>query len=324
MTASLSSGLKVSRWREWRRSARRIIGLSLGCALVLGCSTKPRAELAAQADAAERPTNNRVIMITGSTDGLGRAVALEIAAPGTHIIVHGRNRERGLEVVRAIEEAGGTARFYQADLAHLDQVRELGSAISRDYGRLDVLVNNAGIWLTADQGRRVSADGHEMHFAVNYLSHYLLTRTLLPLLQKSPSARIINVASGAQQPIDFDDVMLERNYSDGRGYAQSKLAQILFTLDLARELEGTGVTVNALHPATMMNTTMVLSRGASARSDVEEGVAAVVNLIASPDVGNGGYFSGTRPAKAHSQAYDGAARERLRRLSDRLTGASPR
>ncbi|CAN5847912.1 hypothetical protein BH23GEM5_BH23GEM5_08140 [soil metagenome] len=97
-------------------------------------------------------------------------------------------------------------------------------------------------------GRQVSADGHEMHFAVNCLSHYLLTRTLLPLLLQAPSARIINVASGAQQPIDFDDEMLERNYSDRRGYAQSKLAQILFTLELARELRGTGVTVNALHP----------------------------------------------------------------------------
>jgi NAD(P)-dependent dehydrogenase (short-subunit alcohol dehydrogenase family) len=161
-----------------------------------------------------------------------------------------------------------------------------------------------------------------MHFAVNYLSHYLLTRTLLPLLLQAPSARIINVASGAQQPIDFDDVMLERNYSDRRGYAQSKLAQILFTLELARELKGTGVTVNALHPASMMNTTMVLSRGAVARSRVAEGAGAVLHLVTSSDVGTGRYFIGERPGKAHSQAYDAAARQRLRQLSDMLIGAS--
>ncbi|HUE97394.1 MAG TPA: SDR family NAD(P)-dependent oxidoreductase [Longimicrobiaceae bacterium] len=264
-----------------------------------------------------------VVLITGSTDGLGREVALELAEPGVHIAVHGRNRERGLEVVRAIEEAGGTASFYQADLADLAQVRTLGEEVLRDFDRLDVLVNNAGIWLTPEQGRRVSAEGHELHFAVNYLSHYLLTRTLLPLLLETPSARIVNVASGAQQPIDFDDVMLERNYSDGRGYAQSKLAQILFTIDLAEELEGTGVTVNALHPASMMNTTMVLSRGAATRSSVEEGVEAVVHLVRSTDVGSGGYYNGTRPARANAQAYDAAARARLRRLSEELTARLP-
>jgi NAD(P)-dependent dehydrogenase (short-subunit alcohol dehydrogenase family) len=267
--------------------------------------------------------DRRVILITGSTDGLGREVALGLAGPGTHIIVHGRNQERGEEVVRAVTDSGGSARFYQADLADLAQVRSLGAAIVRDHDRLDVLVNNAGIWLTAEQGRRLSADGHELHFAVNYLSHYLLTRTLLPLITRTPSARIVNVASGAQQPLDFDDVMLERGYTDGRGYAQSKLAQILFTIDLARELESAGVRVNALHPATMMNTTMVLSRGAAARSRVEDGVEAVLHLITSPDVGTGEYYNGTRRARAHAQAYDDAARDRLRRLSDTLTDARP-
>jgi NAD(P)-dependent dehydrogenase (short-subunit alcohol dehydrogenase family) len=259
-----------------------------------------------------------VILITGSTDGLGRALALELAEPGSHIIVHGRSRERGLEVVRQIEEAGGSARFYQADLGDLDQVRALGEEIRREYDRLDVVVNNAGIWLTAEQGRQVSAQGHELHFAVNYLSHFLLTRMLLPLLIDSAPARIVNVASAAQQPIDFADVMLERSYTDGRAYAQSKLAQILSTFDLAAELAGTGVTVNALHPATMMNTTMVLSRGAATRSSVEEGLTAVLNLISSPEVGTGEYYNGTRRTQANQQAYDEAARERLRQISEEL------
>jgi NAD(P)-dependent dehydrogenase (short-subunit alcohol dehydrogenase family) len=264
----------------------------------------------------------RIVMITGSTDGLGREVALELAGQGTHLIVHGRNRERGAEVVRAIEAAGGSARFYQADLAHLDEVRGLGEAVLRDYSRLDVLVNNAGIWLTADQGRQLNPAGHELHFAVNYLSHYLLTHQLLPLLTASAPSRIINVASLAQQPIDFEDVMMERNYSDGRGYAQSKLAQILFTVDMARELEGTGVTVNSLHPATMMNTSMVLSRGAASRSTVEEGVDAVLHLITVSDLGTGKFFNGTTEAQAHAQTYDDAARARLRQISNELTGIS--
>jgi NAD(P)-dependent dehydrogenase (short-subunit alcohol dehydrogenase family) len=292
-----------------------LVGFSVA-ALGTLCALAPATEAAAQSGA-----DSRVILITGSTDGLGREVALELAGPDTHIIVHGRNEERGAEVVRAVEQAGGTARFYRADLAKLDEVRALGDAILRDYGRLDVLVNNAGIWLPAEQGRQVNDAGHELHFVVNYLSHYLLTHMLLPIITQTPEARIVNVASGAQQPIDFDDVMLEDGYSDGRGYAQSKLAQILFTFDLARELEGAGVKVNALHPATMMNTTMVLSRGAATRSTVDEGVDAVIHLITSPEVGSGGYYNGTRPAQAHAQAYDEAARERLRRLSDSLTGA---
>jgi len=308
----------VARTRSGLPIAAAVLSLTL--LAVAGTPASLGASAMQQQGAAPPSTDSRVILITGSTDGLGREVAFELAEPGVHIIVHGRNQERGLEVVEAITQLGGTARFYQADLAHLDQVNAFAEQVLSDHSRLDVLVNNAGIWLTAEQGRQVSADGHELHFAVNYLSHFLLTRRLLPLLIETPSSRIVSVASGAQQPIDFDDVMIERNYSDGRGYAQSKLAQILFTIDLAEELEGTGVTTNALHPATMMNTTMVLSRGATTRSSVEEGVEALMNLITAPDLGSGGYFNGTRRAQAHAQASDVAARERLRRLSEELVG----
>jgi NAD(P)-dependent dehydrogenase (short-subunit alcohol dehydrogenase family) len=297
---------------------RAASALAVGCAMVLGAPSAA----AAQAGGAAPVSESRVVLITGSTDGLGREVALELAGSGTHLIIHGRNRDRGMEVVRRVEEAGGSARFHQADLASLAEVRALGEAVLREYDRLDVLVNNAGIWLTPEQGRRLSADGHEMHFAVNYLSHYLLTRMLLPLLIESAPSRIVNVASAAQRPIDFEDVMLERDYSDGRGYAQSKLAQILFTVDLARELEGTGVTVNALHPATMMNTSMVLSRGAETRSSVDDGTDAVLNLIDAVDLGTGGYFNGTRRVEANAQAYDEDALRRLRRLSDELVGTN--
>src|SRR5690606_34949343 len=185
----------------------------------------------------------RVVLVTGSTGGLGREVARRLGAAGAHVIVHGRDQQRGASLVREIEQTGnGSARFYAADFASLDQVRRFAEAILRDYNRIDVLVNNAGVWLQGNQ-RQLSQDGHEMHFAVNYLAGYLLTRLLLPRLRASAPARIVNIASVAQQPIDFDDPMLESRYSDGRGYATSKLAQIMFTVDLARELDGTGITV---------------------------------------------------------------------------------
>lgn len=261
-----------------------------------------------------------VVLVTGSTNGLGREVALAMAATGAHIIVHGRDRDRGLEVVERIAAAGtGSASFHAADLGSMAEVRALGEAVLRDHDRLDVLVNNAGIWLTGETTRRMSVDGHELTFAVNYLSHFLLTRILLPIIPASPASRIVNVSSGAQAPIDFRDPMLAEGYTGSRAYAQSKLAQILFTLDLADELADREIRVNALHPATLMDTNMVLSAGVRPRSSVEEGLEAVMRLIISEEIGSGGYFDGLRPARAHAQAYDGEARARLRHLSEELT-----
>jgi NAD(P)-dependent dehydrogenase (short-subunit alcohol dehydrogenase family) len=265
-----------------------------------------------------------VALVTGSTGGLGREVALRLGGEGYHVIVHGRNRERGMEVVRAIEEAGpGTASLHVADLASLEETRALARAVLEGYDRLDVLVNNAGIWLEPEAGRVLNEDGHELHFHVNYLAHFLLTELLLDRVVASAPSRIVHVSSVAQRAIDFDDVMLEEGYSDGRAYAQSKLAQILHTYDLARDLEGTGVTVNALHPATMMDTDMVLARGAQPRASVEEGVEAALNLILSPGVEHGRYYNGLTPVRANDQAYDAEARARLRTLSLRLTGLEP-
>lgn len=264
-----------------------------------------------------------VVLVTGSTGGLGREVARRLASDGAHVIVHGRNVERGEALVDEIEaEGSGSARFIPADLASFQAVRELAETVRQEYDRLDVLVNNAGIWLGDE--RRTSADGHELHFQVNYLSGFLLTRMLLPLLQESAPARIVQVASVAQRPIDFGDVMLERDYDPSAAYAQSKLAQVLFTKDLAEEVEGSGVLALSLHPATLMDTDMVLERDIRPRATVEEGAEAVLNLVRSPGVENGAYYRGLEPAEPHEQAFDREARERLRRLSCELTGAPGR
>jgi NAD(P)-dependent dehydrogenase (short-subunit alcohol dehydrogenase family) len=267
-------------------------------------------------------SNAKTTLVTGSTDGVGREVALRLGGDGWRVLIHGRDRERGNAVVAAIEKAGGTAEFIAADLSTLAEVRRLADAVQKTTQRLDLLINNAGIGSGGPQGvRQESADGYELRFAVNYLSGFLLAHLLLPLIEKSAPARIINVSSLGQQAIDFDDVMLTHDYSGMRAYRQSKLAQILFTLDLAHDLKGTGVTVTALHPATFMNTAMVRQFG-TPMSTVEEGADAIMRLAVSGDVDGmtGLYFNGQREAKADPQAYDAGARQKLKALSLELSG----
>jgi NAD(P)-dependent dehydrogenase (short-subunit alcohol dehydrogenase family) len=267
--------------------------------------------------------NGRTALITGATDGVGRVVARELAKQGWRVLVHGRDRPRGEALVREIEQAGGSATFLAADLASLAEVRRLADDVKKQTDRLDLLINNAGIGSVGSApGRQTSADGHELRFAVNYLAGFLLTHLLLPLLKASVPARIVNVASAGQQAIDFSDVMLTRGYSGGGAYRQSKLAQILFTVDLAQELGGSGVIANALHPSTYMNTTMVRQSGTTPISKVEDGAAAILQLAVSPalDGKSGLYFNVLRESRADPQAYDAEARRRLRALSLKLVG----
>ena len=295
---------------------RRIQTVALLVAVAAGAVCALGAGALAEA-AQDQAMKGKVVMVTGSTDGLGREVARRVAALGATVIVHGRNQERGNAVVAEINKAGkGTARFYAADLASLADVRTLGQRILKDYDRLDVLVNNAGVWL---KDRQVSKDGHEMHFAVNYLAGFLLTRTLLPKLVASAPSRVVNVASVGQSPIDFSDVMLERPGAIGRGYGQSKLSQIMFTIDLAAELKDKNVIVTALHPATLMDTTLVREAGASARSTVDEGATAVMQQITG-NVQSGQYYNGLQLSRPNAQANDEAVRAKLRELSMKLTG----
>jgi NAD(P)-dependent dehydrogenase (short-subunit alcohol dehydrogenase family) len=263
----------------------------------------------------------RTALVTGATDGVGRVVARELAKQGWRVLVHGRDRPRGEALVQEIERAVGSATFLAADLASLAEVRRLAGEVRKATDRLELLINNAGIG-TAGAGRQTSADGHELRFAVNYLAGFLLTYLLLPLLKAATPARIVNVASAGQQAIDFSDVMLTKHYSGVAAYCQSKLAQIMFTVDLADELKGSGIIANALHPSTYMNTTMVRRAGVSPMSKVEDGAEAILQLAVSPELeGRSGlYFNVLNEARANAQAYDAEARRRLRALSLELTG----
>ncbi|MFU8814622.1 MAG: SDR family oxidoreductase [Pseudomonadales bacterium] len=256
-------------------------------------------------------------LVTGSTSGLGREVALRLGAAGAHVIVHGRDRQRGEEVAQEIEERGGSAQFFRADFIDLDNVRELADTVLAEYEQLDLLINNAGIGGPPE--RSESADGYELTFQVNYLSHFLLTEKLMPLLEAGAPARIINVASAAQRPIDFDDPQIEENYESWRAYGQSKLAQITFTKALAERLEGTGITTYSLHPETFMPTRMVLQAGIEPQSTIEEGADNVMRLITERDIESGAYFNRQQRTDPHEQALDRDARERLWTLSEELT-----
>jgi NAD(P)-dependent dehydrogenase (short-subunit alcohol dehydrogenase family) len=274
-----------------------------------------------------RPIQEQTILITGATDGLGKALAADLASRGATILIHGRSPSRLEETREEVRHAAGHERLraYRADLSSLDEVRRLAEEVEGDHERLDLLVNNAGIGAGPHPTtREESADGYELRFAVNYLAPFLLTQQLLPLLRRSAPARIVNVASIGQAAIDFDDVMLERGYDGMRAYRQSKLAQILFTFELAERLRGEGaeVTVNALHPATLMDTKMVREWFGSATSTVEEGLEATRHLAVAPELDgrSGLYFDRLREATAHKQAYDVEARRRLWQLSETWVG----
>ncbi len=263
------------------------------------------------------------VFITGATDGLGLALAHRLAADGTDLLLHGRSPDRLEHAVAEIKDATGIEpKTVLADLADLAQVRQLANDVRSTTGELDVFVSNAGIGSGEPDGRerRTSADGYELRFAVNYLAGFLLTMELLPLLEASGTGRIVNVASLGQAPIDFDDIMIERNYSGGRAYGQSKLAQIMSGFSLAERTDA--VTVNSLHPATYMPTKMVLQEIGRHIDSVDDGVASTYRLVADPKLARttGRFYDRMRDTNANPQAYDAAARAELWRRSVELVG----
>jgi NAD(P)-dependent dehydrogenase (short-subunit alcohol dehydrogenase family) len=271
-----------------------------------------------------RPLEQQTILVTGATNGLGKALARDLVQRGATVLLHGRSEER---IDAAIAEIGQTTASdriipYLADLSSLSGVRRLAEEVAARHDNLAALVNNAGVGL---RERAESEDGYELTFAVNYLAPYLLTRMLLPVLRESSPARVVNVASIGQAPVNFDDVMLTEDYDMSLAYSQSKLALIAFTFELAERLRTEGeraVTANALHPATLMPTKLVFETVGRTVDSLEQGVAATLRLVIDPQLDGvtGHYFEGLEEATADPQAYDADARRRLWDLSERLCG----
>jgi NAD(P)-dependent dehydrogenase (short-subunit alcohol dehydrogenase family) len=277
-----------------------------------------------QTPAARTAYAGKTVLITGSTSGLGRSLALALAAEGATVIVHGRDAAGGQELVDEIKKGGkGSAVFYPADFSSLKTISDFADTIARRYPKIDLLVSNAGISLPRDQPRRASADGHELAFQVNYLAGWILVNRLRPNLKAAAPSRIVNVASLSAAPIDWDDIMLEKPGANARGYDQSKLAQVSMTIGLAPSFARDGITMISVHPATLMDTPLVRGAGRTPMTTVDEGRDHVMGLITAPTLEAGAFYvRGRVTPPAHPQASDPAARQRLMEVSARLTGVA--
>lgn len=267
-----------------------------------------------------------IILVTGATDGIGKGTARALAEQGARVLLHGRNPKK-LDAARAeIAAASGSDRLetYVAGFSENDEVRRLAGQIGTAHEYLTVLINNAGIGtVDGDQGdRAVNSANVELRFQVNHLAPFLLNHLLLPQLKRGAPARIVNVSSSAQRPLDFDDVMLETDYSGYRAYAQSKLAILMATIEMAGQLNPEEVTVNALHPGSLLDTKMVREGFGAPQGPVDEGIEAELFLATAPELQGvtGRYYDQTRPGHPHPQAEDAEARRRLWDLSLQLTG----
>jgi retinol dehydrogenase 12 len=275
----------------------------------------------------------KVCLVTGATSGIGDVTATDVARRGARVLVVGRSPERCAATLERIRSQTGATdvETLVADLSSQAEVRRLADEVRRRCDRLDVLVNNAGGMFLQ---RRESVDGIELTLALNHLSYFLLTGLLRPLLESSAPARIVNVASDAHTggSIDFEDIQGRRRYSGWRAYQQSKLANILFTYELARRLQGTGVTANTLHPGFVRTrffqdfsgwVGFITKLGASLIAiGPEEGARTSIYLATSPEVAGvtGQYFVKCRPVRSSSRSYDRADAERLWRVSEEMTG----
>jgi retinol dehydrogenase-14 len=272
------------------------------------------------------------VLVTGGTGGIGRATALGLATMGAHVAICGRDDERTMNAGRAIRAiGGGEVDTFVADLSSQSQVRRLADEVLQKLPRLDVLVNNVGgYWNT----RHVTADGLERTFALNHLAPFLLTNLLLNRLKQNAPARVVTVASNAHTlgRIDFDDLQGERSYTASRAYSQSKLANVLFTYELARRMQATTTTANALHPGVVRT-----SFGSDDPAGIQRlfvpfirpfmktparGADTSIHLASAPDLEHvtGRYFANSKPKESSTLSYDRAAAARLWQVSADLVG----
>ncbi len=266
-----------------------------------------------------RPT----VLITGATAGMGRYLATLLSGLGWTVLAHGRDSAKLDELVAGLGTDADVQPF-EADLASLAEVRKLAKQVGKATNRLDVLVNNAGVGFGAPgDPREVTVDGNEMRLAVNYLAPVLLCRLLRPLLLKAAPSRIVNVGSLGQIPVNTADLQLANNYNGTDAYRRSKLALAAFSFDLAEELRSSKVTVNCIHPASFMATTMVFDSGVTPRSTLAEGGDATLRLIVDPLLSSvtGQFYDGLKTARAAPEAYDVNFRTWLRRVTDELVQA---
>ena len=279
---------------------------------------------------------NKVCVITGGTDGIGKAAAYGLAMQGARLLVHGRDPDKGAKAVEELKARSGNPaiEFLQADFSSLEEVRRLAAAVIERTPRVDVLVNNAGSIFVK---RALSKDGYEMTFAVNHLAPFLLTHLLLDALKSAGQARIVTTASGAHRraTIPFDDLQITGKYSPMGAYGTSKLANILFTRALAKRLQGTAVTATCLHPGLVRTNfgrhnerdVPALAKAIIglvmrfARSP-EKGAETVIYLASAPGVqgASGGYYVDCKPATTSSAAKDDSVAERLWQVSEQLVG----
>jgi retinol dehydrogenase-14 len=278
----------------------------------------------------------KTVLITGGTSGIGRATAFGLAAKGARVAITGRDRERAEHAALEIRAAGGShVDVFVADLSSQTEVRRLAGEVLQTYPCIDVLINNVGgYWNT----RHVTADGLEHTFALNHLAPFLLTDLLLDRLTQSGRARVVTVSSGAQNSgrIDFDDLQGERSYSGARAYSQSKLANVLFTYELARRLQATSVTANALHPGVVRTSFGAEDPGGVQRvftpfmrpfmKGPAKGAATSIHVASSPDLEHvtGRYFVNSKPKRSSKRSYDGAVATRLWQVSADLVGLGKR
>lgn len=284
-----------------------------------------------------RPMAGKTCLVTGATRGIGRVTAIALAAQGAHVTLVGRDADRTEAAAQAVRAAagveGGSVRTLLADLSSLAEIRRLAAEVRASHARLDVLVNNAG---NVFSRRTLTVDGHEATFALNHLGYFLLTHELRDLLTASAPARIVNVASRAHRAgrLRFDDLMHERRYTAWRAYSASKLANILFTRELARRLAGTGVTANCLHPGVvathlgqdrfgLVAIAMTLARPFMISE--EEGAATTIHLATAPELAgrSGEYWADMRLERPEPHAEDDAAALQLWEVSERLCGLAP-